>query len=57
MNDTPLWDRVVISVLLLVPLVGNEYQLYKKVKDARAQQNHGSGSVEDNVFREYRERV
>lgn len=57
MNEVPLWGKVLISALLLVLLVGNEFQIQKKAKTQKAQQDHASNSVQDKVFRAYRERI
>lgn len=57
MNETPLWGKIIISALLLVPLVGNEFQIQKKSKEAQNQIKNSSDSVEDTVLRDYRERV
>ncbi|WP_394938833.1 hypothetical protein [Psychromicrobium sp. YIM B11713] len=54
MDATPLWGRILYSAFLLVPLVINEYQIFKKSAMAKQEANL-TNSVSDNVLHEYRE--
>lgn len=54
MTDAPMWGRIIISALFLIPLVGNEYQIHKAAKSAAEEANLTNG-VEDKILHEYRE--